>query len=600
ANENFLNVVGYRLDEIQGQHHSLFVEPAFAQCAEYREFWAKLNRGEFEAKEYKRIGKGGKEVWIQGAYNPILDDDGKPFKVVKFAVDVTEQKLAAAENAGKMEAVDKAQAVIEFELDGTIITANENFLNVVGYRLDEIQGQHHSLFVEPEFARSAEYQEFWAKLNRGEYEAKEYKRIGKGGKEVWIQGSYNPILDLNGKPLKVVKYATDVTEQVELALLGAMVAEMPTNVIMANTDLEITYFNPSSKKQLTALQKYLPVKVDEIVGQNIDIFHKSPAYQRGILNDPNNLPHRAQIEIGPERLDLLVSAVYDRTGDYIGPMVTWEVITEKVKLGENLQNVVKAVASGAEETEVSSKNLASVAEETARQSQAVAAASEEATRNVETVSAAAEELSASINEIARHVQDASSTTAEAVDEAEKTNATVRELGVASNEIGQVIKVITSIAQQTNLLALNATIEAARAGEAGKGFAVVANEVKELARQTAKATEDISQKIGAIQTSTGVAVTAIDSIGKQIGKINEIATTITAAVEEQTAATNEISRNAGEASKATAEVSNNIAGVSQAAADGGRGAAEIMKAAEELALQASRLDEVTTEFVNRTD
>jgi len=213
ANDNFLNLLGYTLAEVQGNHHRMFVDAAFATSDEYRAFWEKLNCGEFEAKEYKRLGKGGKEVWIQGSYNPILDMNGKPFKVVKFATDVTEQKLRNADTSGQIDAISKAQAVIEFNMDGTIITANDNFLNVLGYTLAEVQGNHHRMFVDAAYASSGEYKSFWEKLNRGEYEAKEYKRQGKGGKEVWIQASYNPILDMNGKPFKVVKYATDITEQ---------------------------------------------------------------------------------------------------------------------------------------------------------------------------------------------------------------------------------------------------------------------------------------------------------------------------------------------------------------------------------------------------
>ena len=214
ANANFCAAMGYDLSEIQGKHHSMFVDPEHARSVEYREFWARLGRGEFEAREYRRIGKGGKDVWIQASYNPVLSRSGRVLKVVKVASDTTEAKLKVAESAGKLDAISRAQAVIEFSVDGKIITANENFLATLGYRLEEIQGQHHRMFADPVYAQSAEYQEFWRKLNRGEFVSGEFKRVGKGGKEVWINASYNPIFDLNHRVLKVVKFATDVTGRV--------------------------------------------------------------------------------------------------------------------------------------------------------------------------------------------------------------------------------------------------------------------------------------------------------------------------------------------------------------------------------------------------
>ncbi|MCU1060167.1 hypothetical protein B9Y88_13230 [Stenotrophomonas maltophilia] len=214
ANENFLQAMGYRLEEIQGKHHSLFVDPEQARSAGYRDLWARLGRGEYDAGQYRRFGKNQREIWIQASYNPVLDRQGRPYKVVKFATDITAQKLQAADSAGQLAAIDKSQAVIEFSMDGRILSANDNFLAATGYSLDDVRGQHHSLFVEPEYRSSAEYRQFWEKLGRGEYDAGQYRRLGKGGREVWIQASYNPILDLNGKPFKVVKYATDITAQV--------------------------------------------------------------------------------------------------------------------------------------------------------------------------------------------------------------------------------------------------------------------------------------------------------------------------------------------------------------------------------------------------
>ncbi len=212
ANENFCQTLGYTLAEIKGQHHRMFCESAYTSSPEYPAFWAKLNRGEYDAGEYKRLGKGGKEIWIQASYNPVFDPNGRPVKVIKCATDMTSGKLKNADYEGQLNAINKAQAVIEFNLDGTIRFANENFLATLGYSLDEVKGKHHSMFVDPAYGSSVEYRTFWEDLRAGKFQAAQYKRFGKGGKEVWIQASYNPIFDLNGKPFKVVKYASDITQ----------------------------------------------------------------------------------------------------------------------------------------------------------------------------------------------------------------------------------------------------------------------------------------------------------------------------------------------------------------------------------------------------
>jgi methyl-accepting chemotaxis protein len=394
--------------------------------------------------------------------------------------------LDLADLRGKIAAIEKSQAVIEFELDGTIVTANENFLKPMGYTLEEIQGRHHGMFVDDVFRHSQEYKEFWAKLGRGEYQAGEYRRFGKGGREVWIQGAYNPILDGNGRPFKIVKYATDVTDQV---------------------------------KMRSALQTLL------------------------------------------------------------------KQVTESATL----------LASAAQELTSVSQQMAANAEETAAQANVASAAAEQVSKNVATVSTGAEEMGASIKEIAKSANEAARVATSAVKVAERTNATVGKLGASSAEIGNVIKVITSIAQQTNLLALNATIEAARAGEAGKGFAVVANEVKELAKQTAKATEDISRRIEAIQGDTKGAVEAIAQIGKIINQINDIQNTIASAVEEQTATTGEISRNVHEAAQGSNEIAQNITGVAQAARSTTEGASNTKSSADELSRIAQNLQRLVSQF-----
>ncbi len=479
ANEIFLRIMGYTLEEIQGRTHSLFVDEATRMGPEYRDFWAALNRGEPQTGEYKRHAKGGRELWIRGTYTPILDNHGKPFKVIKYATDVTASKLRNADYQGQLAAISRAQAIVEFQLDGTIETANENFLALMNYRLDEIKGKHHSLFVEPAYAASPEYRQFWAKFANGQSTSGRFKRIAKGGNEVWIQGSYYPIFDLNGRPIKVVKYSSDVTALV------------------------------------------------------------------------------------------LVES--------------------------SMRQTAQTLASASHELTSVSQQMAANAEETAAQASVASAAAEQVSRNIATVATAAEEMGASIKEIAKNANDAAKVATSAVKVAEHTNATVAKLGESSAEIGNVIKVITSIAQQTNLLALNATIEAARAGEAGKGFAVVANEVKELAKQTAKATEDISRKIEAIQGDSKGAVEAIGQISSVINQINDIQNTIASAVEEQTATTGEISRNVVEASKGSNEIAQNISGVAQTARSTTEGASNTKSAADELSRLAVDLQKLVAQL-----
>ncbi len=240
ANENFHTASQYSREELRGAHHRLFVDPQYAASPEYREFWAKLRRGECQSAQYKRMGKNGRVVWVQATYYPILGFFGRPYKVVKHTVDVTEQMMKLSDGLGQLAAISKAQAVIEFDVDGTILTANQNFLAMTGYTLEELRGKHHGMLLEPRSRESEEQHMLWLRLARGEYDTGRYKRIAKGGREVWIQASYNPILDAGGKPFKIVKYATDVTAQVSFAEQLRRAVQETHAVVAAAADGDLT------------------------------------------------------------------------------------------------------------------------------------------------------------------------------------------------------------------------------------------------------------------------------------------------------------------------------------------------------------------------
>jgi len=595
ANENFLKTLGYTLDEVRGKHHRMFCEPAYTSTAEYKQFWDKLGRGEYESKEYKRIGKGNKEVWIQASYNPIFDHQGRPFKVVKYATDVTSQKLQTADFQGQLAAISKSQAVIEFGLDGIIQTANDNFLKTLGYTLEEIRGKHHRIFCDSTYTGSQEYRTFWEKLNRGEFDSGEYKRIGKGGKEVWIQASYNPIFDLNGKPSKVVKYASDISAQkmkdAQLAALSkaqAVIDFTPDGMVLDANDNFL---------------KTLNYRLDEIKNKHHSMFCspeyvKTPKYKEFWLKLANGEFQSDQflrVAKGGKQVWIQASynPVFDLTGKVFKVVKYATDITEQknaqVELIKALSETAQQLAAAAAELNATSTQMSSNAEKSTTVANATAAASEEVSQGVRTVATNTEEMSAAIKEIARNAAEASTTSATTLRQAQATNTTITKLGASSQEIGNVIKVISSIAQQTNLLALNATIEAARAGDAGRGFAVVANEVKELAKQTAKATEDITNKITGIQQDSKLSVDAVNSIGQTIEKLNSIAGAIAASVEEQAATTNEMSRVVQESSKGVVSITENVRIVSTAAKETYTGSNQVLSAAKSLSELATRLE-----------
>jgi methyl-accepting chemotaxis protein len=583
VNENFEKLLGYANQELIGKHVSIFVDEATRQSADYKaaakKMWEQLNHGEACFGEARRTTKQGKEIWIEYSYHPIFDVDGKPCKVVNYLRDVTEQKVANNDYQAQIAAIAKSQAVIEFKMDGTIANANDNFLKALGYTLDEIKGKHHSMFVDESYRQSPEYKEFWAKLNRGEYFFEDFKRIGKGGKEVWVQASYNPIVDLNGKPFKVVKYASDITPQ--KTALNAMIADA---VMLSKAAVEGRLNTRADVSRHQGDYR----KVVEGVNQTLDAV-VTPIQEAGTV--------LKKIAAG----DLTAKVTGNYQGDHADIKNDINAMAESLRSSmASIAVNAQSLASSSEELNATSQQLAGNAEETATQANVVSAASEEVSKNVSVVATGSEEMLASIREISKSANEAARVAKNAVDVAQGTNATISKLGESSAEIGKVIKVITSIAQQTNLLALNATIEAARAGEAGKGFAVVANEVKELAKETARATEEIGQKIEAIQGDTKAAVQAIAEISGIINQVNDISNTIASAVEEQTSTTNEIGRNVTEAAKGTSEIARNISGVAQAAQETTTGANDLQKAGRSLAEMSTQLQALVSQFKLQDD
>ncbi|WP_457587059.1 methyl-accepting chemotaxis protein [Ensifer canadensis] len=358
ANENFCQALGYTLQEIVGQHHRMFCAPDYVQTQEYRDFWARLGRGEFDANAYKRLAKGGREIWIQATYNPVFHN-GKPYKVVKLASDITAAKIKANEDGGKLDAISKSQAVIEFTPSGEIVTANENFCNALGYSLKEIQGRHHSMFCDPTYVQGADYAEFWKKLAAGEFISNEFVRYGKGGKEIWIQAAYNPIRDTNGKVYKVVKFATDVSER-----MGAIKALGVGLQALAEGDLTHslpTPFVPSMEAVRTDFNGAIDrlCRAMQTVGDNANAIASGAREIRSAADDLSKRTEQqaASVEETAAALDEITTTVADssRRAEEAGGLVA------KTKAGaERSGSVVKSAIGAMGQIEQSSREISNI------------------------------------------------------------------------------------------------------------------------------------------------------------------------------------------------------------------------------------------------
>ncbi|WP_248323831.1 MULTISPECIES: PAS domain-containing methyl-accepting chemotaxis protein [unclassified Caballeronia] len=518
ANANFLTLMGYRADEVVGSHHRIFCDAAYANSQAYQDFWIMLASGREASGEFRRLNKTRSEVWIHGSYTPVLDESGNVQKIVKVATDITGARTLADDHAGKVRAMERAQAVIEFDLHGHVLAANDLFLHLMGYSLEEVKGQHHRMFCEPSYLNTDAYRSFWEKLGRGEYDAGQYKRIAKGGREVWIQATYNPIYSADGRLIKIVKFASDITEfKRGVAERDGRLAAIDRANAVIEFDLEGNVL--AANQNFTDAIGYT---LREIVGKHHRMFCDPETTATAEYRDFWARLSRGDYHAGRfERVS--------KHGYRVWLQATYNPVLDESGRPYKIVKYASDITAQVERERRMQASLIAMSEKI-------------------------DELSQSIDGIATRTREATAVATETQAEADTGGRTlaesmsaIKEIEQSSAGISEVVKVISEIATQTNMLAFNAAIEAARAGEHGLGFSVVASEVRRLAERCSQATNEIrrhiDESVHRIKTgseTSGRAANGFDRIRAGVNRTTETIAGIHQVTEKQATATRTVS------------------------------------------------------------